>query len=349
MVKPTGTHTLAAKRGAHRPKASPLPEPRSAPDRLSLLADVAEMYYIDNKNQAQIARVVGVTRSMVSRMLSEAREKGIVEITVRRPLQPARDLEAALKDCFGLQSAHVVSIPAPEDAHLLQYLGQLGAQVLRRYLRPEIVLGLAWGSTISATIDAFAAGDPLPLKVVQLVGAMGARITEYDAHRLVSRLAEKLGAEGYYLNAPFICDSPATVQALLRSPGVSDTVQLGQATQVLLAGVGSTAPDYSSFYLAGYVPLQELQRLRRSGAVGDVCGLHFDLRGQACQDPLCRRLVTIQRSDLLRIPIRIGVAGGPGKIEPILGALRSGYINVLVTDNFTARHVLAQARASGAT
>jgi DNA-binding transcriptional regulator LsrR (DeoR family) len=228
-------------------------------------------------------------------------------------------------------------------------LGQLGAQVLRRYLRPEIVLGLAWGSTISATIDAFAAGDPLPLKVVQLVGAMGARITEYDAHRLVSRLAEKLGAEGYYLNAPFICDSPATVQALLRSPGVSDTVQLGQATQVLLAGVGSTAPDYSSFYLAGYVPLQELQRLRRSGAVGDVCGLHFDLRGQACQDPLCRRLVTIQRSDLLRIPIRIGVAGGPGKIEPILGALRSGYINVLVTDNFTARHVLAQARASGAT
>jgi deoxyribonucleoside regulator len=315
---------------------------------MSLLADVAEMYYLDNKNQAQIARVVGVTRSMVSRMLSEAREKGIVEIAIRRPLQPARDLEAALKDCFGLQSAHVVTIAGPEDGHRLEYLGQLGAQVLRRYLAPEIVLGLAWGTTISATVDAVTSGDPVPLKVVQLVGAMGARNTEYDAHRLVGRLAEKLGAEGYYLNAPFICDSPATVQALLRSPGVQDTVELGRATQVLLAGVGSTAPDYSSFYLAGYVPLEELQRLRGSGAVGDVCGLHFDVRGQDCQDPLCDRLVTIHRRDLLRIPIRIGVAGGAGKVEPLLGALRSGYINVLVTDNFTARRVLAQAHDNGA-
>jgi deoxyribonucleoside regulator len=346
MTKPTASRSRPSQAGTRKVIAQP--EPRTTQGRMSLLADVAEMYYLNNKNQAQIARVVGVTRSMVSRMLGEARENGIVEISIRRPLQPARDLEAALKDCFGLQAAHVVTVPGPEDAHLLQYLGQLGAQVLVRCLVSGTVLGLAWGTTISATVEAVDAGEQVRLKIVQLVGAMGARNTEYDGHRLVTRLAEKLGAEGYYLNAPFICDSPATVHALLRAPGVVETVELGKQTQVLLAGVGSLAAEYSSFYLAGYVPLDELQRLQRSGAVGDVCGLHFDLRGKECRDPLCKRLVTIQRPDLLHIPVRIGVAGGTGKDDPILGALRSGYINVLVTDNFTARRVLARERGNGA-
>jgi deoxyribonucleoside regulator len=341
------THRSSARRRRPAKTTSALPEARHGADRLSLLADVAEMYYLADKNQAEIARVVGVTRSMVSRMLAEAREKGIVEIRIRRPLQPHRELEEALVSCFGLQGANVVTVSGLDDPHLLQYLGALGAQVLQRYLAPSSVLGLAWGTSVSATVDAMPAGDPVPLKIVQLVGAMGSRISDYDAHGLVARLAEKLGGEAYYLNAPFICDSRETVEALLRSPGVRDTVELGKQTKVLLAGVGSTSPVYSSFYLAGYVPLEELLQLREAGAVGDVCGLHFDVDGRECRDALCQRLVTIQRADLLNIPARIGVAGGPGKVEAILGALRSGYINVLVTDHITAHKVLERAADQG--
>lgn len=335
-------HTPSRQRRPAKRVGRPL-DARHSQDRLSLLADVAEMYYLADQNQAQIARVVGVTRSMVSRMLAEARDKGIVEISIRRPLQTHRDLQEALERCFNLRAAHVVTVPSLEDPRLLTYLGALGAQVLRQDLAPGIVLGLAWGTSISATVNAVPVGEPVPIRIVQLVGAMGSRIAEYDAHGLVARLAEKLGGEAYYLNAPFICDSAETVQALLRSPGVRDTIALGKTTQVLLAGVGSTSSQYSSFYLAGYVPLDELQRLCNSGAVGDVCGLHFDLQGRECHNALFERLVTIQRADLLRIPVRIGVAGGPGKVEPILGALRSGYINVLVTDHFTAHSVLEQA------
>ena len=73
----------------------------------NLLADVAEMYYLEGKIQSEIAETVGVTRSMISRMLTEARENGIVEIRIHRPLQSEPELANALKERFGLMDALV--------------------------------------------------------------------------------------------------------------------------------------------------------------------------------------------------------------------------------------------------
>jgi DNA-binding transcriptional regulator LsrR (DeoR family) len=309
-------------------------------ERADLLADVAEMYYLDNKKQNEIARVVGVTRSMVSRMLSEARERGIVEISIRRKRETDSDLERELLAAFSLRAAHVAPLRRAEAGRLLPELGALAARVLAPLLAAPTVLGLAWGTSVGAAVAAFPADQSLPIKIVQLVGALGARNNAYDGHGLVSRMAEKTGGEAYYLNAPCLCPDAAMVASLLQTPSIRETVRLNSEVNVLLAGIGSTVPEASSFYLAGYMPLDELLRLRATGAVGDVCGLHFDRFGRASGHALTERLVTIQRPDLLAIPVRIGVAGGPGKAESILGAVRGGYINVLVTDSLTARQVL---------
>jgi DNA-binding transcriptional regulator LsrR (DeoR family) len=89
-----------------------------------------------------------------------------------------------------------------------------------------------------------------------------------------------------------------------------------------------------------------LEDLRKAGAVGDVCGWHFDIHGQPACDNFCERLVSIQREDLLSIPVRLGVAGGEGKADAILGALRSKYVNMLVIDSLTARKVLELAKSN---
>jgi DNA-binding transcriptional regulator LsrR (DeoR family) len=320
-------------------------EKKSFQDRASLLADVAEMYYLEEKNQAAIAKTIGVTRSMVSRMLTEARESGIVEIRIQRPLQSDPELEGALKEKFGLKDVFVVVTSHRNGERLTRTLGNAGAQMLARFLAPRRILGLAWGTSISATVDAFEATEPMPVKVVQLVGAMGARNMEYDGHDLVARIAEKLGGEAYYLNAPYLCQSAEMAKSLLETKSVRETISVGKKTDVALLGIGTTSSEYSSFYLAGYVTRRELDDLRRAGAVGDVCGLHFDLNGQPACDDFCDRLVSIRRQDLLSIPVRLGVAGGEGKAEAILGALRSKYVNVLVLDSMTARKVLKLAKS----
>jgi DNA-binding transcriptional regulator LsrR (DeoR family) len=304
------------------------------------LADVAEMYYLEEKNQAVIAKAIGVTRSMVSRMLTEARESGIVEIRIQRPLQLDTDLENELKENFGLKDVFVVVTSHRSGERLTRALGNAGAQMLTRYLAPQKILGLAWGTSISATVDAFEATEPMPIKVVQLVGAMGARNMEYDGHDLVSRITEKLGGEAYYLNAPYLCESAEMAKSLLKTKSIRETISVGKKTDIALLGIGTTSSDYSSFFLAGYVTRRELDKLREEGAVGDVCGLHFDINGQPACDDFCDRLVSIRRQDLLSIPVRLGVAGGEGKADAILGALRSKYVNVLVIDSMAARKVL---------
>ena len=318
-------------------------EQKPSEDRVSLLADVAEMYYLENKNQAEISKTVGVTRSMISRMLTEAREAGIVEIRVRRPLRSDHDLESELIQDFNLLDAYVITA-GTTSGQLTRLLGQAGAVVLKRYLAPNKVLGLAWGTSISATVDALEVSAPIAVKVVQLVGAMGARNMEYDGHDLVSRLSQTLGGEAYYLNAPYLCQDAEMARSLLASKPVKETINLGKKADVALLGIGSTSPEYSSFHLAGYVSRKELEDVRRDGAVGDVCGLHFDINGNPAAGHFSERLVSIRRNDLLSIPVRLGVAGGIGKEDAILGALRNRHVNVLVTDNITARKVLNLAK-----
>jgi deoxyribonucleoside regulator len=320
-----------------------MPDDRTSREREKLLAEVADMYYVLEMNQAEIAKKVGVTRSMISRMLSEARNKGIVDIRIHRPQQTDPLLEAELVKEFHLLSASVTEVQNQEPGVLLKTLGQFGAGVLPGFLTTGMVIGVPWGTTVGSVVNEMEP-VPFPVRIVQLVGAMDGRNKEYDGHRLVSKLVEKFNGEGYYLNAPFICPNRETVETLINTPGIRETVEMGRNADIALLGVGSTSPEFSSFYLAGYVSLEDLEQFRSKSAVGDVCGLHFDIHGNEVCGEFCERLVTISRKDLFNIPLRVGVAGGPGKVNPLLGALRGGYINALITDNITACRLLDTAR-----
>ncbi len=315
-------------------------ELRSAKKREDLLADVAEEYYIKGSDQSEIARLVGVTRSMISRMLKEARDKGIVEVRIHRSVNVEPELEAALVKRFGLKAARVISIAKDQENNLLSFLGNAGAVMLKQFLEPGTILGMSWGTSISAIVDAFESEEMISIKVVQLVGALGSHNSAYDGHDLVLRMANKIGGEPHYLNAPFFCMDNAMALSLKELPGIQESVDLGKKTNVALLGVGSTQPKYSSFYLAGQVPIEDLEHLREAGAIGDVCGIHFDVNGKSDYDEFTNRLVGIQKEEFFQIPYRVAVAGGAGKIMPVLGALRGGFINVMVTDSLVAQKVL---------
>jgi DNA-binding transcriptional regulator LsrR (DeoR family) len=313
-------------------------------NRNDLLADVAEMYYLERQTQAEIAKSIGLTRSMVSRMLDEARKKGIVEFRVHRPLSFDEQLERALIETFGLKSAHVVILGDTGSARILQQVGVGAAQVLRQNLRPGLILGLAWGTFIRSTVEAFELEDPIPgIRVVQLAGAGDSRIKDYDGHALVQRMAQLTGGEGIFLNAPIMVNNEASAQSLMASKTIRETIQLSRQSDLALLGIGSTDPRYSTFYHSGYFSLNDLTKLQKNGAVGNVCGMHFTIDGKLTSLDFQHRLVTISQDDLLNINIRMGVSGGMGKVDAIFGALRGGFINVLVTDNIAATALLERA------
>lgn len=321
---------------------------RRGEEREELLADVAEMYYDEGRTQDEIAAAFGMTRSAISRMLSEARQKGIVEIHVRRPLRRDTELEFRLMHRFHLRGAHVLTWKkAGGYEDLRGRLGAAAAKVLTDLIAPGMVIGLPWGKTVSVIIDALSVPEPVPVKVVQLVGVLGSGSHAYNAQALVEQLARKLGGEGVYLYTPFIVESEDTVRALLNNQHIRQAIETGRRCSIALLGVGTTDPQYSSLYQGGHITLEQLEALRQAGAVGDVSGHHFDIYGRTPEIAFHSYLVGIARDDLLAIPTRLGVAGGQPKVQPLLGALRGGFVNMLVTDSSTAAQVLALDEAQG--
>ncbi len=308
---------------------------------MELLADVAEMYYDQGLTQAEIARTIGVTRSAVSRMLKEARERGIVEIQVRRPLRFDATLEERLVERFDLREACALMWDRENEYEELRHrLGRVGAQVLGRLLTPGLTIGVAWGTTISATIEALEPTDLPAVKIVQLVGVLGSSSHAFSAQTLVQRLAGKVGGEAVYLYTPLLVDSEDMARSLLQNESVREGIEVGKRCDVALLGIGSVHPETCSLYQGGHISRETLDALQQAEAVGDVSAYFFDIEGRTPDINLHQRIVGIPRDDLLHIPTRLGIAGGKAKVHAVLGALRGGYVNALVTDARTARLVL---------
>lgn len=308
--------------------------------RSDLIPEVATLYYRDRLDQQAIARRVGVSRSTISRLLAEALATGVVEIRIRQPLPLVDDLGRALAQRFELRDAQVLDVRNRTEGALAR-VGRLAARYLDSILAEGDVLAISWGTGVHAVASGLESVTSRGVEVVQMLGGAGSRDAEVDGTVLARRMADVFGGRCRYLSAPLVVDDEQVATALLRQRGIRETLAAAAHADVALVGIGALVPEVSSLLRAGYLTLEGLADLRRLGAVGDVCGHHFGLDGAMLDTELSRRVVAIGLSSLRGIPRVIGVASGVAKAEAIVGALRARLINILITDDATARAVLA--------
>jgi DNA-binding transcriptional regulator LsrR (DeoR family) len=130
-------------------------------------------------------------------------------------------------------------------------------------------------------------------------------------------------------------DDPATKDSLYAHAGVRRILEIWDRLDVAAFGIGGRAWTAAAF---GEATCRALDDAR---AVGEILIAPFDLDGRFVGDDLRSRVIAFDARRLDRVPIRIGVAGGPAKVRPILGALRAGALTVLVSDVRTAEAVVA--------
>jgi deoxyribonucleoside regulator len=310
-------------------------------ERTELLARVASMYYEDNLTQDEIARRVGTSRSTVSRVLQEARETGVVEIVVHYPWKTVPEIEEELIARFHLRQARVLLGHGRPYEEMLRGLGVLAARYIESIVVEGTTLGISWGAAIHSTVRALRPDRRLPITVVQIVGAVGEGDPLIDGPELARLLASVYGGEYRHLHAPLIVEDAHTREILLGEPRIRETLRLARRADVALVGIGAPQTAVYSLLRAGYLDRKALAQLRAQGVVGDVCARHYDAQGSLLDIELNRRVVGIELEALHGIEQVIGVAGGEAKAEAILGALRGGHVNVLVTDDAAARKALA--------
>ena len=273
-------------------------------------------------------------------MLKEARERGIVEIVIRHPLQRVVELERRLMERFNLQEAGVVAADPGKLEHTLSRAAELAARMLEQRLEDGYILGISWGTAVHATANAFAPRRHYDVEVVQLMGGVGPTEPMIDGPALAQRFAQRLSHRYRYLHAPLVVDTPEVAQALLAQRNNAETLDVARRAQIALVGIGALDPAVSSLLRAGYLSRAEFDAIRERGVVGDICARHFDVYGRPIVPELDQRIISISLEDLATIPTVIGVACGEPKALAILGALRSGHLDVLVTDALTAESLL---------
>ncbi len=306
-----------------------------------LLVDLATRFYVTGQSQIEIARSVGLDASTVSRYLKRAREEGIVRVEIQRPRSLHGDLALELAEGFHLKRAVVVAgEPGPGTAHGVAWAA---ADYVNSQLLNGMRLGLSWGRMLSAAIHMLPPGTVSDLDVSLLHGGVGSAGAGIQGHELARHIASlHPRSHVHYLHAPVLVDSPDIKDAMLRDASIRAALESAASSELALVGIG-TLDESAPLIRYGHISPQDRRRLLAGGAVGDICTRFFTPEGEPVH-VLDDRLIAIEWDELRRIPLVVAMAAGPDKRDAILGVLRAGCMNVLVTDESTARAVLRAAK-----
>jgi deoxyribonucleoside regulator len=308
--------------------------------RLEMIADIARLYYEEHMNVKEIAVLFKTSSSSVSRLLREARDLKIVQVVIRYPFLTIPSLGQQIKQHLGLKEAYVLPDFRGKYPELMERVGQLAARVLEEHLEEGMTLGVSLGMAVACTARAFTMTHSIHCTVVRLHGASDTEIEENI--NLAQIFSDQLGHEFKIIPSPLYLQSRSSCELILRERIVRDVIRIAEESEIALVGMGSLETSVSTLVRNHLQTEEELIALREAGAAGEVCGKYYDAQGAVMDTEFNHRTVSIDIKKLRHMKFVLGVAAGAGKVDPILGAVRGGLINILVTDAGTARQLLKE-------
>jgi DNA-binding transcriptional regulator LsrR (DeoR family) len=312
-----------------------------ATDELRLLVKVSRFYYEDGLNQDAIKDRLGLSRSKVSRLMAQAREVGIVQISVVSPEGLYLDREARMEERFGLLEVLIVEAqPSDGQDTVSRAIGNAAAGYLVRTLQPRATVGFAWGSTLRHMAMALTPHRFPDVQLVQIIGGLGQPEAEVHATELCRSVSRSLGCRLTLLPVPGIVADQRTRRALISDVHVQRALEALAHLDLAVVGIGAPTPDSVTMRDGSIISQAELDALFRKGAVGDIALRYFDADGRGVESEINDRIIGITLEQLKRGPKVVAASGGPDKVPAIRAALRGRLIDVLVTDSVTAERLL---------
>lgn len=305
-----------------------------------LINAILTYYYMEEMTQAEIAKKMNLSTTKVNRLFHQAHELGYVNISIRTPLQHLFDIETKLQKVCNIKE--VIVIPsAGENSHSqLSRLGAVAGDYLLNNISDGDVIGISGGTAVEAVSLALEPDESYEVSVVPMLGGVQGRITT-DVNFLATSLANRLGGTAYQLHAPAFVDTKEHCQALMSISPVKEIIEIARKSTVALFGIGTVDPDVSRFVQFTALSAEEMEQIAENcGAVGEISAIVYDEKGHTCAQDYNDRVIGLSLEMIKSIPFKIGVAASAAKAAAILGALRGGYMDVLITDEEAAVAVL---------
>lgn len=307
-------------------------------NRDSLIVQVAILYYEQKYTQMEIAKELHLSRPTISHMLNEARERGIVTITINHPDSNIFSKQHDIIENYKLKSVHITNSSASKE-NIKKELGQLCATYIESRIDDIRKIGLGWGTSIYEYVNEASYKNTNNLEIIPLIGGIGIQDTQYHSNHLAFRLSEKYNCNVSYFYAPAFAESEDVRDLFASTVLYQDIYEKGLHVDIAILGVGNPI-ESSTYKTLGYFSNKEEEQIKKSGAIGDILGSFFDKNGKKVDIPLTRRMMGITLEDIRKIPEILVLASGNEKIESIKTLLNLGILDHLVIDQEIADGLL---------
>jgi DNA-binding transcriptional regulator LsrR (DeoR family) len=307
--------------------------------RLDEAARAGWLYYIAGKTQDDIARILNVSRPTAQRLVSLCRSEGLVTFRMNHPVGECMRLAASLAQRYGLVHCDVVPAGGTSEAARAG-IAEAGGVYIERLLRSQrsVVIALGTGRAMRMSVERVAPMSRPRHRLVSLVGNISpdGSASPFDA---LVKLAEITGAKHFPMPLPLHAPTAAQRNLLLGIDSVRRTFALAIGADIRLTGIGGI--DRSAvLFRDGFVSRDELRGAIHAGGVGEITGWVFDGEGRILDGGLNARITSVPLQVDDRRP-RICIACGNDKVTALRAALTGRLVNGLVTDETTARALLA--------
>ena len=312
--------------------------------QLNRLYSVAKMYYEDNLNQNEIAERLDTSRTSISRMLQEARDNGILTITINPPMSEENEVAERIQDLYGIQD--VVVVPAmPGERENSVAVGHVAAGKIVKMLAPGDSLTMTWGRTVANVVREIPQNNLEKIHVTTMVGSVGGTQPELDGPDLARRMAWALHGTYEYINAPAVVLTSEVRDQLMSTNQIRDVLAEASHSRVALFGVGILTDSHSSLNKAGYISEQEQRLYLAQGGVGHMAARVIDEEGDEVDD-FNRRVVSLPLEEVSEIEYSVCVVSGISKAPAVRGILKKRYANTLIIDSRCAQALVARENKS---
>ncbi|MHA7276755.1 sugar-binding transcriptional regulator [Arthrobacter sp. Hz1] len=296
-----------------------------------LLARIGREYYLENRPKVDIAASYGLSRFQVARLLTEARESGIVEITVHFPSHiSATDLKR-IETSLNVGQVIVVDT-ATDEIRAREILAKSAAKEISRQAPEGGTLGISWSRTLDLASRHIV---ELPrCDIVQLAGALPAA-AKGNPLELIQRLGHLSGGVTWPLWSPLVVEDPSTAAELLRQPEIAGALSKADSLDLAVVAIGAWKSGASTVW--DRVNPEVRQSAMLAGAVAECSGRLLNSKGVPVESGLDERIIAVTIKQLQQTPRVIAIAQGIARAEAVRAVALAGFVTTLIVDEPLAK------------
>lgn len=297
----------------------------------ALMIKVAWYYYFNNMTQSRISARLGISRMRVVKLLNQARNNGIIQFKIREDSASRLQVEKKLTEKYKLKDTFIVPSP-PDDVPVNENIAKAAAMYIsNRIDDSNSFINMGYGDTQSRILNNLATIVEHPISVVSMTGGV--------SYYLPNNMSTIFNAKLYLIPAPILVSSKEVAEAVRNENSIKEVSRMLQLSCLSVVGIGSMGGN-ATIIKSGILTKNDFLYLKMKGAVGDILCHFIDKDGNPVEAHIEERLITASLTALRNLNNVIGVAAGDDKVDAIKAVLKGGYIDILITDESTALHLL---------